>query len=61
MMTRFQYGTVVSFQAGEELKNNDLLIICASSENIWSILQNIGQAKLNTTQNLNSCEMKNII
>lgn len=27
MLSRFQHGTVVDFQAGEDLKNNDIYIV----------------------------------
>lgn len=27
MLQRFQYGTIVDFQAGEDLKNNDVYIV----------------------------------
>ena len=27
MLSRFQYGTIVDFQAGEDLKNNDVYIV----------------------------------
>lgn len=34
MMQRFQYGTIVDYQAGEDLKNNDVYIIDPKTQKI---------------------------
>ena len=34
MLQRFQHGTIVDFQAGEDLKNNDVYIVDPITRNI---------------------------